>query len=467
MPDLPVVEKTRAKIRDISIAVDKSLTAYESLAYSEADRSIAERLKASYLAYVRGTEHLADLVKNQKNDEAKAFVMDDMVKLGVAMNELASSLQSVNRKSAKEYGDSARSFYASSFYITISVMVVALLLMVILAWRMTKSLVSPIALAVTASEAIASGNLNHTIEVSGKDEAAMLLQSMAKMQSDLCSTVDKISRSSTQLASATEEMSTVMNESRDGLQQQNSEIEMAATAVTEMSQAVDDVASNAVATSSASTQAANTAMQGQAQIGATLTAIGKLTDNVMGASEQARDLSEQTRNISHVLDVIRSVADQTNLLALNAAIKAARAGEAGRGFAVVADEVRSLAHRTGESTREIETMITAIQNKTASTVEALLESADQARHTQQEAKAAQDALSTINQAVVSIDERNVLIASAAEEQAQVAREVDRNLVRIRDLSIQTSAGADQTHSASVELSRLAGDMSEIVRHFRL
>ena len=187
----------------------------------------------------------------------------------------------------------------------------------------------------------------------------------------------------------------------------------------------------------------------------------------MGAGDRARELAEQTRNISQVLDVIRSVAEQTNLLALNAAIEAARAGEAGRGFAVVADEVRGLAQRTGDSTREIEKMIGSIQHGTGQTVDALLTSADHARQTREQAQSASAALETIAQSVSGIDERNLVIASAAEEQAQVAREVDRNLVRIRDLSVQTAAGAEQTRAASQQLSELAVELNGQLRRFRM
>ncbi|MBS7845001.1 hypothetical protein KFF47_19665 [Pseudomonas fluorescens] len=203
------------------------------------------------------------------------------------------------------------------------------------------------------------------------------------------------------------------------------------------------------------------------QLNDTLSAISALTNNVLEASQQARELAEQTNDISKVLDVIRAVAEQTNLLALNAAIEAARAGEAGRGFAVVADEVRSLAQRTGESTREIETMIDAIQRGTSRTVDALLTSADQARDTQKKALAANEALGTIAQVVAGIEDRNRVIATAAEEQAQVAREVDRNLVRIHDLSIHTCTGALQTLSASQELSRLASDLSNLATRFKV
>ncbi|WP_420042182.1 methyl-accepting chemotaxis protein [Pseudomonas fulva] len=357
--------------------------------------------------------------------------------------------------------------FSNAQKVTVLAIILAVALTLLLSWRMTHSLTAPLGTAVAAAQTIASGDLTRQLDLTGKDEAAQLLQAMHSMQTTLRSTLEHIGKSAEQLAASTEEMSAVMSESAQGLQQQNNEIEMAATAVTEMSHAVEEVASNAVTTSADSKAAAETARFGQVQLTDTLSAIGSLTGNVLSASEQARNLAEQTQNISKVLDVIRAVAEQTNLLALNAAIEAARAGEAGRGFAVVADEVRSLAHRTGESTREIEQMIGGIQQGTNQTVSALMTSADQARQTQEQASAANQALSTITQAVSGIDERNLVIASAAEEQAQVAREVDRNLVRIRDLSIQTSAGAEQTQTASQELSRLAGDLSGLVRRFKV
>ncbi|WP_459473419.1 methyl-accepting chemotaxis protein [Pseudomonas sp. No.117] len=342
----------------------------------------------------------------------------------------------------------------------------ALVLTALLAWRLTRSLAGPIAQAVAAARTIAAGDLTQPLDSRGHDEAAQLLQAMQQMQGQLRETLGHIGDSAGQLASAAEEMTAVMQESAQGLQQQHNEIEQAATAVTEMSQAVEEVAGNAGSTSSESRQAAQTAVQGQRQLGDTLDAIEALTEQVLSASRQARDLETQTRGISQVLDVIHSVAEQTNLLALNAAIEAARAGEAGRGFAVVADEVRALAQRTGDSTREIEKMISSIQQGTGQTVDALLTSADQARQTREQAQAANAGLAAIAGAVSGIDARNLLIASAAEQQAQVAREVDRNLVRIRDLSVQTAAGAEQTRGASQQLADLATTLSGQVRRFQ-
>jgi methyl-accepting chemotaxis protein len=222
-----------------------------------------------------------------------------------------------------------------------------------------------------------------------------------------------------------------------------------------MSQAVDEVARNAVSTSEESRVSMRLARDGQQELDSTLNAIAQLDTSVNDASERAVVLAANTVEISKVLEVIRSVADQTNLLALNAAIEAARAGEAGRGFAVVADEVRSLAHRTSTSTMDIERMIGHIQNGTQETVGALNDSALQATHTREQAASANKALQGITVTVSNIDERNSLIATACEEQALVAKDVDRSIIRIRDLCVQSSVRSDQTRAASEELAQIA------------
>ena len=448
IPDATTVANTRKKIDSINADIGAGFSRYEKLVSADRERQAFDALRQIHGDYVRYTAQLAELIGAGKLDEARSLIQTSMAQLGAQMNERTEALRKINQEDIKTASQRSGDTYAQATSITWIAIALALGLTVLLAWRLTLSMTRPIAEAVAAARTIANGDLTQTLDTRGHDEAAQLLQAMQQMQTNLRDTLGHLGHSATQLASAAEEMTAVMQESAHGLQQQNSEIEMAATAVTEMSQAVDEVAGNATSTSSESRQAADTARQGQRQLGDTLGAIEVLTENVLGASEQARQLAEQTRNISQVLDVIRSVAEQTNLLALNAAIEAARAGDAGRGFAVVADEVRALAHRTGESTREIEGMIGSIQQGTGQTVDALLTSADQARQTREQAQSANAALAAIAQSVSGIDERNLVIASAAEEQAQVAREVDRNLVRIRDLSAQTAAGAEQTRAAS-------------------
>ncbi|WP_413814106.1 methyl-accepting chemotaxis protein [Pseudomonas chlororaphis] len=234
-----------------------------------------------------------------------------------------------------------------------------------------------------------------------------------------------------------------------------------------MTCAVEEVARNAVSTAESSSNATQSASEGRDLVRKTVNAIELMSEEVQSSANRISELAEESRDIGKVLDVIRGLADQTNLLALNAAIEAARAGDAGRGFAVVADEVRALAHRTQQSTSEIERMIGSIQSGTEHAVESMRTSTERAGSTLSVARGAGEALDTINDAVHEINERNLVIASAAEEQALVAREVDRNLVNIRDLSVQSATGANQTSDASHELSRLAVDLNGMVARFSL
>ncbi len=349
----------------------------------------------------------------------------------------------------------------------VQLLVIATGLTLLFAWLLTNSITQPIAKALSAAEEIAEGNLTRPIIVDGSDEAGRLLQAMLKMQEKLRDTLQRISGSATQLASAAEELNSVTDESARGLTQQNNEIEQAATAVNEMTSAVEEVARNAVSTSEASKNATTSAGDGRDLVQETVSAIERMSADVQSTATLIGDLANESRDIGKVLDVIRGLADQTNLLALNAAIEAARAGEAGRGFAVVADEVRALAHRTQQSTSEIERMIGSIQSGTEHAVDSMRNSTERAESTLNIARGAGLSLDTINSAIVEINERNLVIASAAEEQAQVAREVDRNLVNIRDLSVQSATGANQTSAASNELSRLALDLNNMVGRFSL
>ncbi|WP_456293148.1 methyl-accepting chemotaxis protein [Pseudomonas sp. AK106] len=287
------------------------------------------------------------------------------------------------------------------------------------------------------------------------------------MRANLHGTIDQIYAAARQLSQSVQEMGAIADASAKNLQLQNDEIEQAAVAVNQMSQAAGEVADNASSTSSESKASNEAAAEGRLRLTGTIDSIKELTDNVLDSSHQADGLAERTLSISKILEVIRAIANQTNLLALNAAIEAARAGEAGRGFAVVADEVRSLAQRTSASTTEIETLINDVQKSTQETAQTLRVTAAQANLTLEQAAATGHALTVIISATSTISDRNMLIASAAEQQAKVANEVDRNLSSIRDLSTQSASGAQQTTVASNALSMLATDLNTMVQRFVL
>ncbi|MCI0913661.1 methyl-accepting chemotaxis protein [Pseudomonas putida] len=463
----PEVQRDTLNLLDQRNAeIDRARQAYLPL-ISAADEQAAFDQYTELLNQYRQLEsRMRSLSQANRTDELRDLLNRDLLANSEQINKVMNTLVRINTDQTRETNETAANQYSAAFVLVIGLLVAASVLTFLCALLLTRSIVKPIDAALQAAEQIADGDLTHTIRAEGTDEAARLLRAMGRMQEKLRDTLQLIAGSATQLASAAEELNAVTDESARGLQQQNNEIEQAATAVTEMTSAVEEVARNAVSTSEASSEASRSTGDGRDLVLETVGAIERMSGDVQATAKLITHLAEQSRDIGKVLDVIRGLADQTNLLALNAAIEAARAGEAGRGFAVVADEVRALAHRTQQSTSEIERMIGSIQGGTEQAVESMRTSTERAESTLNIAKGAGMALDTIAGAVAQINERNLVIASAAEEQAQVAREVDRNLVNINDLSVQSATGAHQTSAASAELSRLAVDLNGLVARFR-
>jgi methyl-accepting chemotaxis protein len=199
----------------------------------------------------------------------------------------------------------------------------------------------------------------------------------------------------------------------------------------------------------------------------TLESLSLLTEGISITADRVQELASSVTGINRVLEVIRSIAEQTNLLALNAAIEAARAGEAGRGFAVVAEEVRALAFRTQQSTGEIEQMVSSVRSVATHALSSMQLSTERVHSTLGIAREADSALQEVTVAVETISQMNVVIASASEQQALASREIDRSLVNIRDLSLQSSNSAVQIHSTSEELSHLAAGLRGHIDRFRI
>ncbi|MDL5592037.1 methyl-accepting chemotaxis protein [Pseudomonas kribbensis] len=467
-----LVNRDAAGLQDaqtrIGVLVDKVRSAQAAYAALPADSDE----KAQYQAfattldnYLQAQNQMMELSRQDKVEDMRTLI-NTKIKDGTdQMGEQLNKLIAINAAGAKDASIQAGEHYDSAITGVVIVAVIAAVATVLLALMLTRSIVTPLNRAVAAAQTIAGGNLTKTIEVDGKDEPARLLEALSVMQANLRKTIEQIAGSATQLGAAAEELSAVTEEASRGLQQQNDEIEQAATAVNEMTAAVEEVARNAVSTSEASNQSTHAAREGRDQVVKTVDAIQTMTRDVQNTAQMIEGLAAQGRDIGKVLDVIRAIAEQTNLLALNAAIEAARAGEAGRGFAVVADEVRALAHRTAQSTQEIEKMVAGIQNGTGEAVDSMQQSNQRTQTTLEMARAAGVALEQITQSIHQINERNLVIASASEEQAQVSREVDRNLVNIRDLATQSAAGANQTSAATHELSRLAVDLNAMVARF--
>ncbi|MDD1964918.1 methyl-accepting chemotaxis protein [Pseudomonas sp. NPDC090203] len=453
------------KIDQLKAGLQSTEQRYQALIESPRERQLYDGFTVAKQAYMQRQSRVMELSRQNQLDEALVVINSEMNQYADTMTQALNDLTALNRQGASQAGELALQVFGSAKGWVMGMIVLTAVITLLLAWALIRSILQPLAQALGIAQVIASGDLTARIEVQGRDEPARLLEALKAMQLSLRNTILRISDSSNQLASASEELSTVTEDSTRGLHQQSLEIDQAATAVNQMTAAVEEVARNAVATSQASDESERVAQRGRHQVQETVASINHLAQDVTRTGDQVETLAQKVYGISKVLDVIRSVAEQTNLLALNAAIEAARAGEAGRGFAVVADEVRALAHRTQSSTQEIELLVGDIRQGTDQAVAAMQGSNDRARATLEMAQSAGVALDEIASAITLITERNTVIASASEEQAQVAREVDRNLTNIRDLALQSSAGANQTSAASQDLSRLATDLNGMVAAF--
>lgn len=446
--------------------VKEQMSNYSNLLKTDEERAELEAFNQSMGAYAGNHLQLLALSRAGQKAEAREFLM----RIRDSYDQMTKNFEALTEKSnvgAELAGARSDAAYVQAVRGVIVVLMLVASLTALVAWRMIRSITGPLNDAVRVAEKVASGDLTQRIDIVGKDEAARLMAALSSMQQSLLGTLRQITGASTQLASAAEELNAVTEEGSRDIQQQHNEIEQAATAVTEMTVAIEEVALNAAATSDLSQESREIALRGQQRMAETLAAIEALIGGVASTSVDVEGLAKQAQDIGKVLDVIRTIAEQTNLLALNAAIEAARAGDAGRGFAVVADEVRALAHRTAQSTREIEDMINTIQAGTGSAVSSMQLSNSRTEQTLHLAMAAQQSLEEIVVASEEINGKNLVITSAAEEQAQVARSVDCNLLNIRDLSIQSSEGSRQTMTASQALAELALALNGMVKHFKI
>ncbi|OAJ46425.1 hypothetical protein ALQ29_02014 [Pseudomonas marginalis pv. marginalis] len=466
-PNPASLAQYRSQMDTRSQDLTKRLAELDAVIDTPEVRSLYDQFQVSLRLYQQGLAQSFVLADKQQGAELNKLLLVDMKTVVDGSGAQLNALADYYNAQVNQQGQEAESQYSRSRTMVVGFVLLAALSTVALAWLLTRSIVGPLSHAVRAAENVAHGDLTQTVDVTGDDEVTRLLVALKTMQSNLRGTLQLIRQSAEQMASSATDLNGITDQSSRSLQKQTAEIEQAATAVNEMTSAADEVARNAVSTSESTRLSNETAREGQHRVGETVNAIQALSSNIGETSTLVQNLAEQSRDIGKVLDVIRSIAEQTNLLALNAAIEAARAGESGRGFAVVADEVRALAHRTQQSTLEIDQMVTAMRTGSDHALTSMQSSTQRATDTLALAEGAGGALSQITDSIDQIHQRNLVIASAAEEQAQVAKEVDRNIVNIRDLSAQSSSGAGQINGSSRELAQLAVALNEAVARFQL
>lgn len=336
-------------------------------------------------------------------------------------------------------------------------------------WLSNRFIVQPIQNVEKAMNEIASGDgdLSQRMKVEGSDEIARLSSAFNKFVGKIHVTVEQVIFTSNAVRAEMENIKSLTQSVAEFSSNQQRESEVVAAAVHEMQATSEVVSGNALDAATASNVANHEVESADTTLGLTVTSIERLAQDIENAGGVVQDLDTDVKNIASILGVIKGIAEQTNLLALNAAIEAARAGEQGRGFAVVADEVRALASKTQDSTGEIEAMIERLEVGAKHAVGVMSESKISGEKTIIQAGTAASSLSEIRNSIGKMNDMNTQIATAASQQSQVSEEVNKNVQRIAESTMQMVEMASSAESACMALAEQCEALDSLVSQFEV
>ena len=448
---------------------EKDFLLRKDLAYVERFNTILQQFLSQVSADSTTQQQL------QNYSQGFSALVGAMQQLGLsesegATGEMRKAIQSTE-SSLKELEKQAQGAISASVsatqqlaIIVFAIVLASVLLLVVLTSR---SILRPITDVCRTIGLIRKDNdFRMRVDVAGKDEMSMLARDFNAMLGDFQDLIKTVNQALEMLDTATNELARSTADTSQGMQQQQNETDMVATAVTEMGATINEIAGNTETTAAKAEATNHNAQKGRSEVQQTVQRINTLSERLQEATNVVAELEKDSKTIGSVLDVIRGIAEQTNLLALNAAIEAARAGEQGRGFAVVADEVRNLAMRTQESTRQIEAIVGGLQGRTGEIVQVIQGCRQQGHSSAEQANVAMQLLADITGDVTNIMDMTTQIAAAIEQQSHVAAEVNKNVVRIRDLSDETYGFAKHNAAISEEVAQQAALLHQSVDRFQ-
>ena len=366
------------------------------------------------------------------------------------------------------YTDDLEAALVEQIWAKVQSTIAVILLTIFVAYQCARSIIKPVEKLKESMIAVSkTRDLTLRVNLDTEDELSDMSNAFDQMLESFEQILAELNVASSQVSATSVELSATTADTLIGMEHQKDETRLVASAMTQMSATVTEVADNISVAATASQGASEATKQGQLIVEQSLESVLDLSNKLQQAELLTQNLEQQSSSISTIVEVISAIAEQTNLLALNAAIEAARAGEQGRGFAVVADEVRNLSSRTHQSTNEISEVISNLQAGSLAAAQAMKESKLAAQKVETQSSSVQEALRAIALAVEKIDSMTSQIASASAQQSSVAKVINQNIININNISQQSAAGSMQVNCASTELASLSNHLQEIAQRFTL
>jgi methyl-accepting chemotaxis protein len=329
-------------------------------------------------------------------------------------------------------------------------------------------IVRPIRSVDSGLEGIAQGegDLTKNLEIRGNDETAQLANWFNQFLTAIRSLIQHIGGAAGKILATSQSSTRVSSDMAEAAGRQREAVDMVSTAFHEMVATANEVARSCSQAADSADSGQRQARQGQQQIDAAVNSVDQLSQELEQSAQSMQQLERDSNDIQSILGTIRSIAEQTNLLALNAAIEAARAGEQGRGFAVVADEVRALAKRTADSTAEIDGLLGNLAKRTSQVTQQMHASLQVSQQSVTRIGEARESFGQIRESVDVIRDMNTQIATAAEEQHQVAEDINRHISQIHGDAQLVAELANSARLDSQSLAGLSNELDGLVRRFR-
>lgn len=464
------------QIKESEQTIKQNWDLYRQNKLSEQEATLAGEAEKLFAAADEGISEAGDVLEGMGTE--LTFDEDGETPISDYNGDLYEKIDPINDKiveliayqlnvAGKERAN-AQDIYTSSRQFFIGIAVVTVAILVVAGVWVARSISVPLAeLRHTIEQAERDRDLTARTSIKSNDEIGQVAQAYGRMMARFNEIMANIKQLSTNLQANAQSLASTTVDTREDVERQTRETDQVATASTEMSHAIEEVSRQSQQASTAANDANRETIDGKEVLNSTIASINRLAERMRGASDVINRVETDSTAIGTVLDVIRGIAEQTNLLALNAAIEAARAGEQGRGFAVVADEVRSLAQRTQESTEEIQEMIERLQSGTREAVATMESGTSEMENTVAEASKAGESLQAIANAVSLISDMNSQIATATEEQMSVSQEISQNVVNISDICKRSEESVQKVEGNSHEVESVASTLNQIVSEFKI